>query len=111
MDKTFLLDLGKMPYGEAWRLQKQVWQLRVENRIPDTLILVEHPAVITLGKSGKASNLLVSEDELKRRGIPGSDCRSACLRVESGGEPDSGARCPGHQRRTQVEADRGLGSR
>lgn len=79
MDKTFLLDLGKMPYGEAWKLQKQVWQLRVENRIPDTLILVEHPAVITLGKSGKANNLLVSEDELKRRGIE-------LFRVERGGD-------------------------
>jgi lipoyl(octanoyl) transferase len=79
MDKTFLLDLGKMPYGEAWQLQKQVWQLRVENRIPDTLILVEHPAVITLGKSGKASNLLVSEDELKQRGVE-------LFRVERGGD-------------------------
>ena len=79
MDKTLLLDLGKMPYGEAWDLQKQVWQLRVENRIPDTLILVEHPAVITLGKSGKASNLLVSEEELTRRGIE-------LFRVERGGD-------------------------
>lgn len=79
MDKTFLLDLGKMPYGEAWRLQKRIWLLRVEDRIPDTLILVEHPAVITLGKSGKASNLLVTEDELNRRGIE-------LFRVERGGD-------------------------
>jgi lipoyl(octanoyl) transferase len=79
MDKTLLLALGKMPYGAAWELQKQVWQLRVDNRIPDTLILVEHPAVVTLGKSGKASNLLVSEDELRRRGIE-------LFRVERGGD-------------------------
>jgi lipoyl(octanoyl) transferase len=79
MERTLLLDLGMMPYGAAWELQKQVWQLRVEGRIPDTLILVEHPPVITLGKSGKASNLLVPEDELKRRGVE-------LFRVERGGD-------------------------
>jgi lipoyl(octanoyl) transferase len=79
MEKALLLDLGTMPYGAAWDLQKQVWRLRVEGKIPDTLILVEHPGVITMGKSGKASNLLVSEQELKRRGIE-------LFRVERGGD-------------------------
>ena len=53
--------------------------MRVEGRIPDTLLLVEHPPVITLGKSGKAANLLLSEDELARRGI-------GLFRVERGGD-------------------------
>jgi lipoyl(octanoyl) transferase len=79
MERTLLLDPGKMPYGEAWRLQRKIWQLRVEDRIPDTLILVEHPPVITLGKSGRMSNLLASEDELTRRGIE-------LFRVERGGD-------------------------
>jgi lipoyl(octanoyl) transferase len=79
MEKALLLDLGLTPFAEAWELQKRIWQLRVEGRIPDTLILVEHPAVITLGKSGKAGNLLVSEDELKARGIE-------LFRIERGGD-------------------------
>ena len=79
MEKALLLDLGIMPYGAAWELQKQVWRLRVEGKIPDALILVEHPPVITLGKSGKASNLLVPEQELQRRGIE-------LFRVERGGD-------------------------
>ena len=79
MKKALLLDLGLTPYKEAWELQKRIWQLRVEEKIPDTLILVEHPPVITLGKSGKADNLLVTEDELKARGIE-------LFRIERGGD-------------------------
>jgi lipoyl(octanoyl) transferase len=79
MEKALLLDLGLVPFAEAWALQKQVWRLRVEEKIPDTLILVEHPPVITLGKSGKAGNLLVSEDQLKARGID-------LFRIERGGD-------------------------
>lgn len=79
MEKTLLLDLGLTPFSDAWELQKRIWQLRVEEKIPDTLILVEHPPVITLGKSARAGNLLVSEDELKVRGIE-------LFRIERGGD-------------------------
>ena len=68
-DDAFLVDLGLLGYEEAWAFQKQVWELRVQDRIPDTLILVEHPPVITLGKSGRTTNLLLPEAELQRRGI------------------------------------------
>lgn len=77
--RALLLDLGRIGYGAAWGLQKHIWQLRVADRIPDALILVEHPHVITLGKSGRPQNLLVSEPELKRRGVE-------LYRVERGGD-------------------------
>lgn len=42
--------LGLLPYGQAWDLQLQYLEDRAEERIPDTLLFVEHPAVITLGR-------------------------------------------------------------
>jgi lipoyl(octanoyl) transferase len=78
-DEACLIDLGLLNYEEAWAFQKQVWELRVQERIPDTLILVEHPPVITLGKSGKTANLLLPEAELQSRGV-------GIFRVERGGD-------------------------
>jgi lipoyl(octanoyl) transferase len=39
-----------VPYEEAWRLQMELLEARHEGRIPDTLLFLEHPAVITLGR-------------------------------------------------------------
>jgi lipoate-protein ligase B len=69
MEKLFILDLGRMGYREAWDLQKAIHQKRVEDRIPDTLILVEHDPVVTMGKSGKEKNLLLSVKMLKDKGV------------------------------------------
>ena len=74
-----LLSLGRVEYGRALELQRELWRLRVEDAIPDTLVLLEHEPVITLGRSAKASNLLVSEAELARRGV-------ALYRIERGGD-------------------------
>jgi lipoyl(octanoyl) transferase len=74
-----LLSLGRVEYGRALELQRELWRLRVEDAIPDTLVLLEHEPVITLGRSAKASNLLVSEAELARRGV-------ALHRIERGGD-------------------------
>jgi lipoate-protein ligase B len=74
-----LLSLGRLEYGRALELQSELWRLRVEDKIPDTLVLLEHQPVITLGRSAKASNLLVSEAELERRGV-------ALQRIERGGD-------------------------
>ena len=71
--------MGRAEYGRALELQRELWRLRVEGRIPDTLVLLEHEPVITLGRSAKASNLLVSEAELARRGV-------ALHRIERGGD-------------------------
>jgi lipoate-protein ligase B len=74
-----LLNLGRVEYARALGLQRELWRLRVENAIPDTLVLLEHEPVITLGRSAKESNLLASEAELTRRGV-------ALYRVERGGD-------------------------
>ena len=62
-------DLGRIPYGAAWSLQKRLHAARVGDEIVDTLLFCEHMPVITMGKSGKAHNLLVSPEELRRRGV------------------------------------------
>src|SRR4051812_26217056 len=43
-------DLGTMPYADAWRLQLELVESRADGKIPDTILLVEHPLVITLGR-------------------------------------------------------------
>ena len=53
--------------------------MRVADEIPDTLVLLEHPPVVTMGKSAKIANVLVSESELARRGI-------SVHRIERGGD-------------------------
>lgn len=61
--------LGRLPYHQAWELQKTLVDQRLAGDIPDTLLLLEHDPVITLGRSGKRDSLLVDADELTRRGI------------------------------------------
>jgi len=64
-----VMDLGICAYGKAWDIQKDLHAKRVQNEIPDTLILVEHPHVYTLGKNANAQHLIASQDFLKTRGI------------------------------------------
>ena len=58
-----------MRYDEAWALQRRLVDERLRSEIPDTLILLEHPPVITLGRSGTPEHLLGSEAELEKRGV------------------------------------------
>ncbi len=53
-----LLDLGLKPYEEVWQLQKELVEERIDNKILDTLILVEHPHVITKGRRTLAEEVL-----------------------------------------------------
>lgn len=77
--EALLLSFGPVEYGRALELQHGLVALRQADEIPDTLVLLEHPPVITIGKSGQAANLLVPEAELARRGI-------AVRRIERGGD-------------------------
>ncbi|MGO4912660.1 lipoyl(octanoyl) transferase LipB [Leeuwenhoekiella sp. W20_SRS_FM14] len=79
MNKQIRLeDLGSRDYKEVWdyqeRLFKEILDLKIRNRredlmltTPNYLLLVEHPHVYTLGKSGDISNLLISEEQLKAK--------------------------------------------
>lgn len=50
---------GRVPYGEAHELQQHLVDLRKRDEIPDRLLLLEHPHVITLGRAASHSNILV----------------------------------------------------
>jgi len=64
-----LRDLGRIGYAEAFGLQRELVGRRKAGEIPDQLLIVEHPHVITLGRNGRSENLLASEDILRRSGI------------------------------------------
>jgi lipoyl(octanoyl) transferase len=53
-----LTDLGTRAFGEVWELQRALVADRQQDAIPDTLLLVEHPHVITAGRSAHRENLL-----------------------------------------------------
>ncbi len=53
-EEGLILDLGFRGYDETWKLQHDLVDRRVEGLIPDTLILVEHPHVYTLGRKAPA---------------------------------------------------------
>ena len=69
MKLCLTIDLGLVPYAEASELQKRVVGARKAQAIDDVLLFCEHPHVITLGRSGKRSNLLASENVLRQKGV------------------------------------------
>ncbi len=64
-----LLNLGRVPFGKALAIQQQVIAARKQNLIADTLVLLEHPPVLTLGRNSVRSNVIASDEFLKQRGI------------------------------------------
>jgi lipoate-protein ligase B len=67
-----ILDLGIREYSETWKMQLELVGQRQRNEIPDTLLLVEHPHVLTLGRATKRENLIAPTDmpifEIERGG-------------------------------------------
>jgi len=61
--------LGLVPYAEALELQRSLAEERIAGRIPDTLLLLEHPPVITLGRGTRDASLPIDVESLRRRGI------------------------------------------
>jgi len=61
--------LGTVPYGDAVALQEDLVRRRRADEIPDTLLLLEHPHVITLGSGSQDEHVLVSNEERRERGI------------------------------------------
>jgi lipoate-protein ligase B len=61
--------LGLIEYRKAYHLQRELLQNRFDGEINDTILLLEHPPTITIGKSGKLENVLVSPAQLAREGI------------------------------------------
>src|SRR5512139_1811993 len=63
--------LGIVPYGDGVALQQRLVEERRRGEIPDTLLLLEHPHVITLGVKvhRDRSHILAGEEELRARGV------------------------------------------
>ena len=61
--------LGRIDYETAHALQKRLLEDRIAGVVGDTLLLLEHDAVITLGRSANAENVLASDDERKSTGV------------------------------------------
>lgn len=61
--------LGTIAYDEAHALQVRLQQARIRKEISDTLLLLEHRPVITLGRGARADHVLLAREALARRGI------------------------------------------
>ncbi len=74
-----IVDLGLVDYQKAYEVQKEYVRLRKLDGIDDILMLCEHNAIFTIGRTGRIENLLADETALKERGIK-------VLRVDRGGD-------------------------
>lgn len=80
MDTLFAVrELGRLPYREAWEVQHEMHDGVATGRLPPTLLLVEHPPVLTFGRKGGREHLLRSEAELRALGFE-------LVEVERGGD-------------------------
>jgi len=69
MKECWVVDLGIIDYDEALKLQNELLELRSENKIPDVLLLLEHPHTVTMGRKATEGMLKLSRKELKKKGI------------------------------------------
>ena len=64
-----VLDWGLLEYGEALLRQKALVEERIAGSSPDHLLLVEHPPVVTIGRSGSSKDLNISKEALSQQGV------------------------------------------
>src|SRR5574338_1274466 len=80
MSELLVVDLGTLPYAAALALQRDVARRRIAGDVlEDVLLLVEHPPVVTLGRTAKQANLIASPDYLASHGVE-------LFEVERGGD-------------------------
>ena len=78
--ELWVVRMGCVPYADALALQRDVARARIDGRIPqDVLLLLEHPPVVTLGRTAKTAHLLSSPERLRERGVE-------LFEVERGGD-------------------------
>jgi len=69
-----VVQLGQVDYAEGLRMQRKLVDLRKAGEIGDTLLLLEHSPVITLGRNARTANVLASADALAARGVEVFEC-------------------------------------
>ena len=67
--RCLVYQLGLIEYDDAYHLQRKLLLERLDGQIADTLLLLEHPPTITVGKSGKLENVLASQAQLDEKGV------------------------------------------
>jgi lipoyl(octanoyl) transferase len=67
--KLLVQKMGRVDYAAALIAQKETEQLVKNGEQPDTLILLEHPHTVTIGRRGDSSSVLLNESELSARGV------------------------------------------
>lgn len=61
--------LGRMEYRAAWDLQRERSAQRLAGEIPDTLLLLEHPPTLTLGRAADRGHIVAAAERLEREGV------------------------------------------
>lgn len=79
MNSVWLVNLDQIPYADALALQHRIKNARKRGALNDTLLLLEHPPVFTLGRNARDANILASREFLRDAGIE-------IFRVERGGD-------------------------
>ena len=69
MRRCEVTDLGRISYGRAFEIQRDLADRRKKGEIPDQLLIVEHGHVVTMGRNGNRENMLADETLLERAGI------------------------------------------
>ena len=69
VDEVLIVRCGLVPYEEARRLQKRIEEARQADRVPDVLLLLEHPPVYTKGRRTEPGELGMGEDWYRMQGI------------------------------------------
>jgi len=64
-----IIDWGRLDYGQALVRQQQMVTDRIRGRSPDRLVLVEHPPVVTIGRSGSLKDLCIAKEALSQKGV------------------------------------------
>ena len=74
-DSLRIIDCGLTDYRQVLQLQHQLREKRYLNEIQNTVLIVEHPSVITLGARQSANKLLINRDDLSQKNIDVVDIR------------------------------------
>ena len=70
---------GRQDYLKSWEMQRKLADARRDGRVPDLLLLTEHPPTYTIGRRGTRNNLLIDDETLR-------DVGAVCYEVDRGGD-------------------------
>lgn len=69
MGACWAYNLPTMDYSKAMNLQDQLVEARLDGRVPDLILLLQHPSVVTVGVSGSADNIVAPSEVLAEEGV------------------------------------------